>query len=1127
MAQDIRAWRADMGLDQYAEAFERHDLSLGLAADLSDEDLEKIGVTSMGHRKRILRAIEAIREGSSGAASDVDVSAETKENLSAALSKSGAERRQLTILFCDLVGSTALSAKLDPEEMSEVIRAYQNTVAGEIARYQGHVAKFMGDGVLVYFGYPRAHEDEAERAVRAGLDLVRSVAELSAPDGEALAVRVGIATGLVVVGDLLGDGAAQEEAVVGETPNLAARLQAMAAPGTVLIASGTRRLLGSLFELVELGPQSVRGFVEPVPVWRAVGERPISSRFEAVRGQHLTRFVGREHEIALLLDRWHQARGGEGQVVLLSGEAGIGKSRITQELTQRVRAEPHLQLHYQCSPHHANTVLYPFVQQLTYAADIAPHDPPNVRLDRVEKLLARGSQSLSRVVPLFADLLSIPIGDRYPPLDLTPPQRKSATFDALLEQLAGLASVRPTLVVFEDLHWADPTSLELWELAMPRIAKLPVLAVLTFRPEFEPPWGNPGNVTSLSLNRLGRSQATRMVAHRCQSETLPAGLLEQILDHSDGNPLFLEELTTAVLGHDLADGEGSSDALTGHQGAIAVPSSLQDSLLARLDRLTAAKDVAQFASVIGRTFDSNLLASATDKDAADLRLALDQLVEEGIVQSRGLSPVSRYEFKHALLRDAAYQSLLRSKRQQYHLKIARVLEQYFPQVVENDPEVVAHHCTEAGLSSEAAVLWERAGRRALEFSSYREAIDHLKRALALLLSLPASTERDARELDVQMALGAAWIAAKAYSAEEVRMAYKAAAELAGRVGSTEQRFASLRGLWNNHLMRLELNTAKELGEELRAVAQQSGDPEDQLVVTERGDGTVLMALGQHRQAHACFKRAISLYDPSRHRDYVRRYGEDPGIWSYVYASWTGDWLGHRDYALDAGRKAIEIARKLPTPLTLVIALADGATLHQFRRDIDATLECAEEAIALAEPLGLVQHRAWASIHRGWALACGGRTDDGLAEIEAGLASWRDFGGLNNRTHFLNLLADACLLAGRPEAGMEALDEAEEIARRTDLHAHDAETHRRRGELHLVLGDETEAERAWLRAIEVAHMQGARTLELRAATNLAKFWRDQRKTNQARSLLLPIHDSFTEGFDTLDLIDARSLLDELS
>jgi len=712
--------------------------------------------------------------------------------------------------------------------------------------------------------------------------------------------------------------------------------------------------------------------------------------------------------------------------------------------------------------------------------------------------------------------MSIPSEDRYGLLDLTPQELRNRTIGALVSQVIAFSRQRPVLFALEDAHWLDPTTEALIGELMAGIGDAAVLMLITHRPSYSPPWTDHTHLTSVTLNRLSRKQSGE-IARAVGGDALAGAVIDNIIVRADGVPLYAEELAKFV----VEAKEFTDERLANAQ----IPETLQASLVARLDRLGEAKDVAQIGAVIGRVFRHELIAAVADRSGDKLNGALDRIIESGLLFKRGIPPDAIYTFKHALVRDAAYQSLLKSTRQQYHQRIAHALARHFPVVGANEPEVAAHHCTEAGLASEAAVLWERAGQRALEFSAYREAIDHFEHALAGVLELPPDPERDGRELELQLALGAAWIAAKAYSAEEVRRAYGSAVELSRRVGNTDQQFAALRGLWNNHLMRVELKTAKDLATQLKAIAEKSGDPERRLIA-ERADGTVLMALGEHREANACFQHGVALYDPERHRHYMRRYGEDPGLWCYSYAAWTDDWLGYRDRALDESRRAIEIARELSTPLALVIALTGGTTLHQFRREHAATLACAEEMIELADRLGLVQHRTWASIHKGWAQACGGKTGDGLAEIETALATWRTIGGLNNRTHFLNLLAEVCCLAGKPEAGISALDEADEIASSVNLHAHDAETQRRRGELHLALGRDAEAESSWVRAIELARSQGAKTPELRAATNLAGLWREQGSNSEARDLLEPLHAWFTEGFDTPDLKEAKLLLDEL-
>jgi predicted ATPase/class 3 adenylate cyclase len=1106
----IDHWLASIGLGQYADLFAQNDIDIDVLPELTERDLEQLGI-SLGHRKKLLKAIAAL--------SDAPRAPSLQPPVRREFTRAEAGRRQLTVLFCDLVSSTELATRLDPEDLRKVIGLYQEAAARAIGHYEGYVAKFLGDGVLAYFGYPTAHEDDAERAVRAGLALVEATAGLQPQVEVGLHARVGIATGLVVVGDLLGE-ATDRDAVVGETPNLAARLQGLAEPDTVVIAPDTRRLLGGLFDLADLGEHEVKGFTKLVRAWQVRGESAAQSRFEALRGHQLTPLVGRQNELGILLERWAWAKQGDGQVVLLSGEAGIGKSRIVQALREHLAEEAYTLLDLYGSPYHRNSALHPVISRLLGRAGLAPGERPEHRLAALETLVAQSTDYPDEVVPLFAALLSIPTDDRYPPLDLSPQHQKQRTLEALVERLAALAVRQPVLMLLEDAHWIDPSTIELLDLAIERVRKLPALVVVTFRPEFTPSWISQAHVTQLMLSRLGRAQGAEMVERLSGGKPLPSEVLHQIVTRTDGVPLFVEELTKTVLESGLLTDAGDHWGLAAPLPDLAIPATLHDSLMARLDRLAPVKEIAQIGAVIGREFAHELLAAVSPLSEPELGAALDQLVHSELIFRRGAPPDATYSFKHALVQDAAYQSLLRSRRQQLHARIAEVLEERFDRT---PPEVVAHHCTEAGLTDKAVNYWHLAGKRASELSAYREAIAHLGRAHGLLLTLPVDAERDARELELQLALGAAWIPAKAYSADEVRRAYGTAVELSRRAGSADQRFAALRGLWNNHLMRVELNAAKELAVQLRAAAEETGDAEHRLVA-ERAAGSSLMALGEHGEANACFRRGMALHDPERHKHYVRRYGEDSGLWCYGYAAWTDDWLGHRDQALDEMRRAIDIARE-STTTTLVMVLSNAATLHQFRREIEPTLVCAEEAIRIADQLGMVQMRAWASIHKGWALACEGRTEEGLAEIDAALTTWRAIGGLNNRTHFLNLLADACRRAGRLEAGMAALDEAADISGRVDLHAHDVETHRRRGELHLALGRAADAKASWLRAIEVARLQGTKTLELRAATDLARLWRDRGKGADACALLAPIYNWFTEGFDTADLKEAAALVEE--
>jgi class 3 adenylate cyclase len=639
------------------------------------------------------------------------------------LARAPAERRQLTVMFCDLVNSTVLSARLDPEDMGDVLRVYHDGCAKIVARFEGFVAKYMGDGVLVYFGYPHAHEDDAERAVRAGLALVEAIGATMLPlPGELkLQLRVGIATGLVVVGDLIGSGAAQEEAVVGETPNLAARLQGLAAPDAVVIGADTRRLTGGLFEYRDLGAATLKGFADPVQAWQVVGPSAIESRFEALHATSTTTpLIGRDEELDLLMRRWQQAKGGDGRVVLLSGEPGIGKSRVTEAIEERLSGEPHIRLRFFCSPYHGDTALHPVVNQLEHAAGFERDDNAERRLGKLEAILAP-SKDTKQATALLADLLSIG-GDRYPPPNLDPQRRKEGTLEALFAQLAGLAAHRPVLMVFEDVHWIDPISLELLELTVERVASLRVLLIMTFRPEFQSPWTGDAHVTTLALNRLGRQHGAELVKCLTGNKHLPSAILDQITAHADGVPLFVEELTKAVLESGLLRDAGDRYVSTGPVPPLAIPTTLHASLMARLDRLAPIREVAQIGAAIGREFSYELLAALVPLPESTLQEAVERLVRSELVFCRGRPPNATYTFKHALIRDAAYATLLRSRRQELHARIAQVLEDRFPDTVELHPEILAHHWSQAGLVEKAAFY---AGRTWLHADGYQRRKEHL------------------------------------------------------------------------------------------------------------------------------------------------------------------------------------------------------------------------------------------------------------------------------------------------------------------------------------------------------------------------------------------------------------------
>ena len=759
--QQIADWLEKLGMSEYAERFAENKIDVSVLHHLTDQDLKDIGV-ALGHRRKILAAIAEFA-GAAPAVSKPVLAAEPK-------TRDSAERRQVTVLFSDLVGSTALSARMDPEDLREVISAYQKCVAETVQRFGGFVAKYMGDGVLIYFGYPQAHEDDAEQAVRAGLELVAAVGGLKSP--VPLQTRVGIATGLVIVGDLIGSGEAQERRIVGDTPNLAARLQGLAEPNSVVIAESTRDLLGNLFELEDLGARDLKGIAGPVRAWTALRASAVESRFDALHVTGLTELVGREEELEILLRRWSKAKTGEGQVVLLSGEAGIGKSRLTAALLERLADEFHTRLRYFCSPQHTDSAFYPVIGQMERAATLSHDDSAQAKLDKLDALLAVTSTD-KQDAALFADMLSLKSDGRYPTLDLTPEQRRQRTLEALVSQTEALARVNPVLMIFEDAHWTDPTSLEVFSRIVDRLPSLRVLLIVTFRPEFDAPWIGRPYVTALTINRLAQRDIEAMIDRVVGNKLLPAHIRQDIIERTDGIPLFVEEMTKAVLeaGSEVA---AQRTVASIPSTAMAVPASLQASLMARLDRLGSAREVAQIGAAIGREFSHDLLAAVAGKTDAELGSALDRLIAAGLLFRQGVPPHASYLFKHALVQDAAYSTLLREPRRAMHARIAEMLESQFTDIADNQPELLARHCTEAGLIEKAATLWGKAGQRSLERSALVEAIAQLTRALDQIATLPATPALRREKIKLQVALITPLIHVRGYAAPET----KAAAERA-------------------------------------------------------------------------------------------------------------------------------------------------------------------------------------------------------------------------------------------------------------------------------------------------------------------------------------------------------------
>ena len=963
---DVTAWLRGLGLEQYAPAFRDNDVDGEVLPELTADDLISIGVTSVGHRRKLLAAIAALRSelptvAQSAARATFDATSHPAID---------AERRQLTVMFCDLVGSTAPSTRHDPEDLRELIGDYHRAVAERVGRFDGFVAKYMGDGVLIYFGYPHAHEDDDERAVRAGLAVIEAVDRL--PARQDLRVRLGIATGLAVVGDLIGEGAAQERGVVGETPNLAARLQAMAAPNTLVIAEATRRQVGGLFELADLGPQALGGFSEPLPAWRVMGESGVESRFEALRSGE-TPLVGRGEEIELLVRRWQQAKSGEGRVVLISGEPGIGKSRLTAALSEHIEPEPHTRLRYFCSPNHQDSALYPVIGQLERAAGFARDDGPEAKLDKLATLFAPAAEAGD--VSLLVELLSLPGGERFAPLELSPQRKKERTFAALLRQLEGLARTQPVLVIFEDLHWIDPTSREFLDLVLARIDHLPVLLVTTFRPEFQPPWAGQPHVTVMALNRLGRNEGAAMVERLAgNAASLPPDVIAEIVERTDGVPLFVEEMTKAVL--EAGIGRGREVAASVPGARLGVPATLQASLMARLDRLgPAAKGVAQIGAAIGREFSYELAASVAELPEERLQEALHRLVDAGLVFQRGMLPAAEYLFKHALVQDTAYGTLLRGPRRQLHARIAAALETDSTELMDTQPELFAQHYTEAGMVEKSVACWGKAGRRSAARSAIAEAAGQFQKGLDQLALLPDTPERQRQELEFRSSLGAALRFVKGQAAPETGQAYARARELWEQLGFPMEYLHIPYGQSRYHGYRGELDLALRLDEDLLQVSRQRNDSAG-LVLAHQACGTGHMLRGRFALSRSHLEAALSGYDPNSHRSLGHQTGSHPQVVAQAYLGIVLLCLGFPDQALARSNGAIAEARRLAHPPTLVSSLMPGAILLSLAGDNGSLNERADELAVVATEHSFPWVRAMGTIYRGWVKAKNGDVTEG-------------------------------------------------------------------------------------------------------------------------------------------------------
>jgi class 3 adenylate cyclase/predicted ATPase len=1116
--QPIAKWLDSLGLAEYADRFAENDIEIDVLSELTDRDLEQLGV-SLGHRRKILRAIRDL----GGGAAPVRAPPESK-------SRDDAERRQLTVMFTDLVGSTALSARLDPEDFARVIGSYQNICASAVAKFGGSVAKYLGDGVLAYFGYPEAHEDDSERAVRAGLELIDAISAIDPRSGFKPQVRVGVATGLVVVGELIGEGSAQERVAVGETLNLAARIQAVAPSNSLVISESTHRLAGAAFRYDDLGRHELKGVSGGARLWRVLGESGARGRFDARVVQGLTPFVGRSEEISLLRRRWNLVKDGEGQIALLSAPAGFGKSRIAAAFREGLRDTSMSCLQFFGSPFHTSSPFYPFIGQLEWAAGIARTDSEAQKLDKLEAVLEGPTEIKSDCAPLLAALLSIPFAGRYPPLQINEQVQKQRTMDALLEQLIALSPRGPVLAVFEDAHWFDSTSLELMGVFIRRAADLPVMIVVTHRPEFSPPWLEMGHVTLLKLSILGRSDVVELIREAAGGKLLPDLVVEQIAAKSQGVPLFVEEITRSILESGDLEEKADRYVLRHSNREFTIPSTLQDSLIARLDRLGTAKEVALTASIIGREFPYELIAAVHPAPPAELEAALERLVRSDLLGQRGAPPNSRYVFKHALIRDAAFQTVLKARRRELHKRIADELAERFPDVVEREPELLAHHYSDAEVIDRALEYWRRAANRAASGLAYVEALGHVERATKLILTLPAGVERDEWELAFLSIEGTSRMALDGWDSPSASRIYGAAREVAERLGRPQELFRSVWGQWMGAHSNGQHVRAHTLYTEIFDLLDKTNEPE-YVVQAHHAGGSQMVAEGAPRAALAHIDHLLAHYRMDVHGNLALFYGaHDPGCCSLGMRALSLMMLGYLSQAETESVKSLKHSERLDHKPSI-------SHTHMFRAEFCIILDRIADAdahlrasISIAEKYSLAGYLAADNIMQGWVRAMQGEGEAAVRQAEAALEALKSIP--SRRFHLpirIAIVGRTKAAAGDVKGALALYDLALEAAASTGERWYEPELFRLKAEMLLALpkARPREAEQCLRTAIAIAQQQEAKFWELRIATCLARLWATQERRADARDLLAPVHGWFTEGFDTLDLKQAKSLLDELA
>jgi class 3 adenylate cyclase len=996
---ELGKWLKKHGLEGLAVLLAQNDIDVDILPELTDQDLERLGL-SLGQRRRLLKAIGTLTADAAAPAAPPDAIPAAVPLGDGAGAPREAERRQITVMFCDLVGSTELSSRLDPEDMSKLIRGYQDTCAGAIARFDGFLAKLMGDGVLAYFGFPHAHEDSAERAVRAALAIVAGMPLIIAPQGRRLRTRIGIATGLVVVGDIVGTGVAREQSIVGETPNLAARLQALAAPDAILVSQSTRRLIGQVFDVDSIGDHVIKGFPQAVPVWCVRRESDVARRFAAVRSSVHVPLIGREHEMGLLLDRWHLAKSGEGQFVLLIGEAGIGKSRLVDTLCEHEDEHSKIVVTAQCSSHHVNTALYPLIRYIELASGFAADDSPARKIDKLQSLLV----GTATVVPLVADLMSLSAGHGLAQPDLSPGQRKAATIAALVDYVTRLAEQTPVLFLLEDAHWIDPTTTELIAQLIDAIESARVLAIVTARPDFTPPWSGRPHATQLTLNRLGRAHAADMVAAIAAAHAIPPAVFDEIVGKTDGVPLFVEELTKSILESGTLD-------------RAAVPATLMDSLMARLDRLGDAKEIAQIAAVIGRQFSQALLATVASMHSTDLAKAITGLVQGGIVFPQRQTLEVSYSFRHALLRDAAYDSLLRARRQVLHERVGKALEAHFPSIVAEEPEQLAHHFAAADLAGAAAYYHERAGDRAAGRSAYSEAIAHFSAALNETRKLPDSVQG---ELALLLKLNPALSILKGPQSDEVAKVSQRAYEIAQGLGDGPELFKATWNLWLAANLGRRSSAALSRAEELVALSERLNE-EDLLLEAIHCRWSTAFFHGDFAVAFNDSREGVRRYNPDHHHHLGAAFGgHDPGVCAHAVQGITLALSGHVDAARVSIAAAVELAERLGHPHSLAHAYMESALASQIVGDRVATDRASRRLVEIAQRYEFPPQHAMGLFLSGWARAIEPDLAAGLDLMEAEFTRASTLGSFPN--YLATLLADVRVQSGRVAEAYELIEQ---------------------------------------------------------------------------------------------------------